>query len=345
MTVMPSSSRPPRSLAVAQRPLLVCSIDAEFMTALQASGFKARVHSVFDRVINLERASGELVTLAARGMDNAPLTAIVDIPNFAAAGIAVDDAVAAIDQALHVGDRLVLNFAAAPVWRARLPSYAPAPSRLPGQLAAARRYLVQQGVRGGMSPQAGAEGAFASEVAVALEQRSAWLLDALLHSRPTEACRHAVSMLGLGPGLTPSGDDFLVGLFAVLNLTGSPCQGWLDGGALLLLHAEHATNAISRAALTAAAAGRVRESIAALIDALLHGTPTTLVQPLRRVLVIGATSGADMVAGVLAGLELNLQVEAKRSVESSPLLMRASPAAAVFQPISTGASWACPSKR
>jgi len=345
MTVMPSSSRPPPSLAVAQRPLLVCSIDAVFMSALQAGAFDARVHSVFHRVINLERAAGELVTLAARGMDNAPLTAIVDIPNFAAAGIAVDDAVAAIDGTLHVGDSLVLNFAAASVWRARLPSYATAPSRLPEQLAAARRYLAQQGVRGGMSVQADAECAFASEVAVALEQRSAWLLDALLHSRHAEACRHAVSMLGLGPGLTPSGDDFLVGLFAVLNVTGSPCQGWLDGGAQVLLHAEHATHALSLAALTEAAAGRVRESIAALIDGLLHGTPTTLVQPLRRVLAIGATSGADMVAGILAGLELNLQVEAKRSVESSPLLMRASPAAAVSQPISTGASWSCPSKR
>lgn len=338
MTVMSSSSRPPPFVTVTQRRLRVCSIDALFMSMLTAGAFDARVHSVFDRVINLERGAGELVTLAARGLDNAPWTAIIDTPSFVAAGISVGDVVASNDGALYVGDGLVLDFAAASVWRCVLPSYAGASSRLPGQLETARRYLTQRGGHSGMSLHPGAAGVFASEVALALEGRAAALLDALLHSRHDEACLHAVSMLGLGPGLTPSGDDFLVGLFAVLNVTGSPCHGWLDGGAQALAHAGDATNTISLAALTAAAAGRVRESIAALIDALLHGTPATLVQPLRRVLAIGATSGADLIAGILAGLALNLQVEAKRSTELSPWLMRASPAAPVTLRISTGAS-------
>jgi hypothetical protein len=48
----------------------------------------------------------------------------------------------------------------------------------------------------------------------------------------------------------------------------------------------------------------------------MHGTTTTLDEPLRRVLAIGASSGADLVAGIVAGLELNLQVKATRSVMS-----------------------------
>lgn len=148
-------------------------------------------------------------------------------------------------------------------------------------------------------------------------------------------------MLGLGPGLTPSGDDFLVGLFAMLNVPGSPCRGWLGGGTAVLEHAGDATHAISLAALEAAAGGRVRESIVALIEALLHGSPASLFHPLRRVLAIGATSGADLVAGILAGLDLNLQVDATRSVESSlrssTASRRGSQAAAVAMPLSTGA--------
>ncbi|MDQ6680468.1 MAG: DUF2877 domain-containing protein [Pseudomonadota bacterium] len=320
MTAMASSTRPPRALAAVPRPcaaLQVCSIDDVFVSAMQSGSFDARVHSVFDRVINLERTSGGLFTLAARGMDNAPLTAIVGLPGVGAAGIAVGDPVVAIDGGLRVGDGFVLHFATASIWRAWLPSYPPAPERLAGQLRAARSILARQGVHGGMAVQAGAAGGFALEVATALEQRSKRLIEALAQARHADACRHAVSMLGLGPGLTPSGDDFLVGLFAILNVADSPCQGWLDGGAQVLLQAEHATNAISLAALTAAAGGRVRESIAALIGSLLHGTPATLVQPLSRVLAIGATSGADLVAGILAGLELNLQVEATRSAESA----------------------------
>lgn len=325
-TVLRSPSHPLRALAAAPRPrrsLQVRSIDAVFMRALQANAFDARVHSVFEHVINLERCTGDLFTLAARGMDNAPLTAIVDIAGFGAAGIAVDDPVAAIDGALHVGEGLFLHLAAASIWRARLPRYATAPDRMTDQLRAARSYLARHGVRGGMTLDDGVPGGFALEVGTALEQRSTSLLEALAERRHVDACRYAVSMLGLGPGLTPSGDDFLVGLFAMLNVAGSPCHGWLDGGTAVLKHAEGATNAISLAALTAAADGRVRESIAALIDTLMRGTAATLIQPLRRVLAIGATSGTDLVAGIVAGLELNLQVEATRPVES-PLRMRVS---------------------
>ena len=298
--------------------LQVHSLDEVFLVALQARAFDARVHSVFERVINLERATGELFTLAARSLDNAPQTAIIDIDGFGAAGVAVSDPIAAVEGALHVGDSLILRWAEASIWQARLPRYSTAPERGPDQLRAARTYLAQQGVRGGMTVNGAGEGTVELEVAKALEQRSAWLLDALEQGRHADACRHAASMLGLGPGLTPSGDDFLVGLFAMLNVADSPCQGWLDGGAQVLLHAEHATNAISLAALTAAAGGRVRESITALIDSLLHGTPALLAEPLRRVLAIGATSGADLVVGLLAGLELNMRVEAAGSV-GSPL--------------------------
>lgn len=296
--------------------LQVRSIDAVFLRVLQQGAFDARVHSVFDRVVNLEAAGGELFTLAARGSDNAPHTAIVDIAGFGATGIAVGDPITGVAQDIHVGSRVVVQWAAAPTWQARLPEYAGADACLRVQLRAARSYLALHGARGGMAGQGGAQGTFADEVSAALEQRSNLLLAALARKRFADACRHANSMLGLGPGLTPSGDDFLVGLFAVLNVAGSPCHGWLGGGTQVLLHAGQATNAISLAALTTAARGLVRESIAALIDSLMHGTPATLVEPLQRVLAMGATSGADMVAGILAGLELNLRVEANHSVAS-----------------------------
>ena len=156
--------------------------------------------------------------------------------------------------------------------------------------------------------------AFARAWTAALHQQSSLLLDALSRAHFDSARQCAISLVGLGPGLTPSGDDYLVGLFAVLNIDGSPCQGWLNGGGDVLAGAEQLTNAISLAALTEAASGRVRESIQALIESLMHGTPEGLVDPLSRVLAIGSTSGADLVAGILAGLELNLQVGASRAV-------------------------------
>lgn len=321
--------------------LQVRSIDAVFLRVLQQGAFDARVHSVFDRVVNLEAAGVELFTLAARGLDNAPRTAIVDIAGFGATGIAVGDPVTGVAQNMHVGSRIVVQWAAASAWRACLPGYAGAAGGLPDQLRAARSYLASHGARGGMAGQGGAQGTFADEVSAALEQRSHLLLTALARRRFADACRHAQSMLGLGPGLTPSGDDFLVGLFAVLNVAGSPCHGWLGGGMQVLLNAGQATNAISLAALTTAAGGRVRESIAALIDSLMHGTPATLVEPLQRVLAMGATSGADIVAGTLAGLELNLRVEANHS---AGLRSRTPVALVKRQPIQQERSGSWPSK-
>lgn len=341
---MTVTSAPPRTSVAARRhgtALRVLSIDSMFMEALRAGVFEARVHSVFDRVINLQRTTGELFTLASRTMDDAPMTAIVDSEGFGTSGVSVGAPVSAIDGAMQVGDSLVLHMAAASIWKTTLPSYGMAPGRMSDQLRLARSYLARHGVRGGMTAPAHADGAFAQEVAAALEQRATSLFDAMARGRHADACRHAVSMLGLGPGLTPSGDDFLVGLFAILNVAGSPCHGWLDGGAAVLAHAGEATNAISLAALNAASGGRVRKSIAALIESLLHGNPETLVQPLRRVLAIGATSGADLVAGILAGLELNLQVQATRSLASSQhcstTAYRGSHAAATAIPLSTGA--------
>ncbi len=327
----------------ARRVLKSRSIDVRLLGALQVTPFAARVHSVFDRVVNVEPAARGLFTIAARALDNAPDTVIVDIGSFSAAGIARGDPVAIVGTELHIGDGFAVQLATAAPWHAHLPRYAGAGSRLPTQLRCARAHLIRHDLRSGLAGKGAGEGCFALEIDAALRLRSSLLLEALAQQRATDACRHAISMLGLGPGLTPSGDDFLVGLLAVLNLADSPCEGWLDRGAPVLLHARHATNAISLAALTAAADGRVRESIAALIEALLHGTPTRLAEPLHAVLAIGATSGADIVAGILAGLELNVQVEmrhAGRPAPRSPIsedTSRDSQAACLAATCSTGA--------
>jgi hypothetical protein len=166
-----------------------------------------------------------------------------------------------------------------------------------------------------LAPHAGAS-AFEAGAAALLELRAAQLARSLARADFAGACRCARGMLGLGPGLTPSGDDFLVGLFAVLNIPGSPCQGWLGTGTDVLAGAERATNAISLAALTQAARGRVRESIAGLIEHLMHGAPERLATPLRRVLSIGSTSGADIVAGIRCGFELHVSHEGTPSCQS-----------------------------
>lgn len=107
-------------------------------------------------------------------------------------------------------------------------------------------------------------------------------------------------LVGLGCGLTPSGDDFLVGAFAVLlSLKGSADP------AVVRLHAHLAdasdrTTDISRWMIHYALGGRFRESLIALIEACATGAP--LDGPLELLWSVGASSGFDMSCGVLCGL-------------------------------------------
>jgi hypothetical protein len=294
------------------------SIDTEFLRALEAPSFGGRVHSVFKRVVNIECTAGKLFTLAGSGLDNAPNTAVVDVTSFEASGIAVNDLVTVAEGKLRVGDGVVMQWTTAVTWQASLSRFAEADGNLQARLDWTWSYLGRNGVQGGIVGQDLSDNSFARMMSVTLQERSGSLLEALEQMRMTSACQHAKSIIGLGPGLTPAGDDFLVGLFAVLNLPGSPCCGWLGGGKDVLSHAEQSTNAISLAALTPAAYGHVRESISRLIETLICGTPATLTEALDRVLAIGSTSGSDLVAGILAGLNLNLRVEAIRSGNLPP---------------------------
>ena len=174
-------------------------------------------------------------------------------------------------------------------------------------LAAVRARLGNR-VLGGEAVAAIGRPGFGAAMATVLAERTGTLCAALCRGDADAACEHGKRVVGLGPGLTPSGDDFLVGLFAVLHLPGSPCERFRAICAEIVDQTSSGTNAISAAALRAAAAGRVRQSIGAFIHELMHGRREGLLAALARVLAIGSTSGSDIVAGIVSGLEINLQV-------------------------------------
>jgi hypothetical protein len=97
-----------------------------------------------------------------------------------------------------------------------------------------------------------------------------------------------VSLLGRGPGLTPSGDDVLAGY-----LLG--CRAF--GLAVPSLAGLHRTTALSSALLEYAAAGLCVPEVARLVAAL--GADAVLSDAVDALLRIGHTSGAALGAGVL----------------------------------------------
>jgi hypothetical protein len=277
------------------------SADAELLRRVHRGELRGEVHTIFDRVVNIATPDGELFTLACPGVDDAPHTARVDLAAWRGTPLHVGDAVHAAAGRLWIADDLSVACEATTAWDCPLPSWPAHLDLARENLARVRHALAQhtESLREAM-------GAFDQLALRTVDARTQRLAAALRAGSQRDAVVHALALLGLGPGLTPSGDDVLLGLFAVLHLPGSPCEGWMAGGAGVVAAAADATNAISLAALRQAARGRVRSSIAALLHEWLYGRGPALDAALVRVLAIGASSGADIAAGLACGLELQL---------------------------------------
>ncbi|WP_406277820.1 DUF2877 domain-containing protein [Embleya sp. NBC_00896] len=121
---------------------------------------------------------------------------------------------------------------------------------------------------------------------------------------PERAGAAALRLIGLGPGLTPSGDDALCGLLLALrHLTPGPTGARLATalGARVTAHAAGRTTDLSAALLGHAARGDGCAQLVDLIGAVGRGHD--VFPCLRRLLTVGHTSGADLSLGVLAGAE------------------------------------------
>lgn len=119
------------------------------------------------------------------------------------------------------------------------------------------------------------------------------------------ALRLAAQLIGLGGGLTPAGDDFLIGWLAGLTLTAaSPRQtAFLQAIRQGLGALRHATTAVSAQHLADACAWMFSEHLSELCLAIAEDAPSAVLAPrVAAQLAVGATSGADAAAGLLFAL-------------------------------------------
>lgn len=118
----------------------------------------------------------------------------------------------------------------------------------------------------------------------------------------------SLKVLGLGHGLTPSGDDFVGGvMFTLHHLRASVSDlSWLDGlppaARQLQQAAQTQTNVISAALLDDLMTGRSYRALHDLLAALNTRDAVTIETATARLLALGASSGADMLAGVLLAI-------------------------------------------
>ncbi|GAC1349390.1 MAG: hypothetical protein NVSMB27_22100 [Ktedonobacteraceae bacterium] len=111
-------------------------------------------------------------------------------------------------------------------------------------------------------------------------------------------------LCGRGPGLTPTGDDILAGWMAINWLLYGPQPRLLEAFQHIMTVAGRQTHLLSRCWLGYAAEGNVAQPIKALLETINSANETMLITATRTVSAMGATSGYDLLQGILLGLHV-----------------------------------------
>jgi Protein of unknown function (DUF2877) len=278
------------------------------LAALSAGGqaprgrFNGRVHSVFREACNIRLDDGRLLALLAPHQGNVPHGVRLDLRagfDFSRQ-VAVGQAVGCRADVLRVTGGLSIDLGTAQAWQGALPS---AGIDLTSANVAAAWRAVWRRWHQDRAPNDRREVEFAAR---AIERHGVRLARAARVLRPEGAARALDRLIGCGPGLTPAGDDLIVGVLAALWCTTGvdPARrGFLDRLCAAVAAAAAATGDISRAYLIHAAHGQFAEPLAALAGHIAEGADLGAVEfATIAALRVGHTSGAHGVFGLLLGL-------------------------------------------
>jgi hypothetical protein len=269
------------------------------------------VHSSFDRVVNVTAASdGQLLTLAASSVDDAPATLRLDLGSLAQLGLRPGDHASWRPDRLSLGaGRVLVDLTPARRWTSRLPDL-PMPT---SSLQWLRTRLDTWGVPGGALPGVAASGTMEAAVNDLITANLSGLIEALRTDDAPAVTRRAGQLIGLGTGLTPAGDDALLGVTLVAAMPASRLAPMLAPLADVITASAGRTHVISHAALTQATRGRTRDVVVRLLHAMAdNAAERSMATRFTHVTAIGHTSGTDILTGLSAALDLDHELRGAR---------------------------------
>jgi hypothetical protein len=281
-----------------------------------------------------------LVTLLTQELGNAPhgLRLGGPVASFEPWLLRGQDAIIEPSALRVPGSGITIDLSGATVWHGAVAGVSLVPSS-PAVLARLREVhatLCECAPDQGLAPLLTTRGIDGSPVERAMARRLSRALPMLASATErgdvTAFAGAAAQLVGLGPGLTPSGDDFIAGYLAAL---------WSRAGreaglrAMLRLLADAlapvflCTNAISRQMLGDAAQGHFPERLVAVTVAIAGDEEVA--EATRRALESGHSSGADSLCGLLFGYAPETAVRALLMLAGEPAPRQSAARADQFQ--------------
>ncbi len=273
---------------------------------------EGEVHSVFDTSLNILIPPSSFLTLLAKKKEiyRNPISIVIDIDSFRGLSILPEDPVIYTGDAIIIGDKkLIIDTKDRITWDASFRYFGPllSPSSIEKNVDTLKFFIKIMNWNKGMLP---------------------LVIEEFPHSHYTQKAKSAIErlrgenilskagfsfvgegLIGLGDGLTPSGDDFLSGFLVILYYFAK----YLDledviGKKIkeILSRVFVRTNLLSAVFLTLAGQGYAFFLLREIIKDLL-GRRGFDMENIRNLIEYGDSSGASILAGLIFGIEYTLR--------------------------------------
>jgi len=240
---------------------------------------QTRILHVFDHACNLINERGEILSVVAQKIENGPFNLVIEDGILFSGRLSVQSPISIQANQLHIGD-LVIHTADAKLWSPR-PDWE--------DLHRKREIILTQLAKLQIANYQFSN-SLASNLSLALTNADIGTVKAI-----------ASQLAGLGQGLTPSGDDIILGAILAAWII-HPLDIAVDIAKEITNTAAPLTTSLSAAWLRSAGNGEAgalwHEFFATLLDMnTLHAQAS-----MDKILAVGETSGADALAGFIGTL-------------------------------------------
>lgn len=284
------------------------------------SNQELKVHSIFKRVINFIDMDRQIYSILQNHLDNGPCAMRLQVDkdyNFTDLNIEVNDRVNIEQDALKIDEKIVIYLKNTELWSPDLLKIQVNENdkiNFSKNIKLFNEYFLQNAVDGGskyfyINKLINLEKTYrVSIIEKELKNRIEIFLLRLNESLE-ELNKSIISVIGFGNGLTPSGDDFLVGFITALNsIEVEKSKLLFKKIKYILENISLSTTDISKNMIKASIEGNSREIIINFIKQIFNDDREGLYHSIDEIFSIGSSSGADLSVGIILGLLYGLDI-------------------------------------
>jgi len=274
--------------------------------AALAPGVRGKVLAVFRRSFYVELDNGALACIGPENMGAGPINALARLPDkidWRLSGLVAGAEVYVHVQCLRVGTLIGFEFGSAVDWSPSAPASGWTRQSIAAGLVELRRaagsYDLSQGLARLVDIHSPKGDILFERGRAAAAALRTWLVGA--RNRDGALPPELRNLIGLGPGLTPSGDDFIGGVMIALHAFGHVELAAVLAEWVLPISRER-TGKISFAHLSCAAAGEGSEVLHDAIAGVAARDANIIIAAIAGLDEIGHSSGWDALAGAVMGM-------------------------------------------